>query len=167
MIIILQTILHLKLIFEFSDNEDKNDPVLMKDTKYKTSVDEALALSEVEIYYIRKRYDVRNKKWTEIIWNIFNDFFNKKLKEINLYFDKNNKYSQGFACIHCLANENSVIMNHLPQLENMKDFHDKEVWIGRFVSLHKIYEYQIKSAYVYALMSSYAFLNTYYTFDDI
>ena len=152
---------------EFSDNDDRNDPVLMKDTKYKTSVDEALALSDVDIYDIRKRYDVRNKKWTEIIWSIFNDFFNKKLKEINLNFDKNNKYSQGYACIHCLANENLVIMNHLPQLENMKDFHDKEVWIGRFISLHKNYEYQIKSAYVYALMSSYTFLKTYYTFDDI
>ena len=136
---------------EFGDDDDIND---------------TLDLSELEIYYLRERYDVRHKKWTEIIWSIFNDFFNKKLKEINLEFDKNNKYSQGYACIHCLANENSVIMNHLPQLENMKDFHQKEVWIGRFIYLHKEYEYQIKSAYVYALMSSYTFLNNYYTFDN-
>ena len=91
---------------KFSDNKDRNNFLLMMDTKYKKSVGESLALSEVEIYNITKEYDVRHKKWTEIIWNIFSVFFNMKLKEINLNFDTNNEYSEGYACIHCLAIEN-------------------------------------------------------------
>ncbi|KAK8846989.1 hypothetical protein M9Y10_019563 [Tritrichomonas musculus] len=152
---------------EFGDDDDDNkDAQLIQNPKYTKIIEEALDLSEIEVYHLRERYDVRTKKWTEIIWSIFYEFFNKKLEEIGLNFDKNNNYSQGNACIHCLINENSVIMDYLPQLENVKDLHEKEVWIGRFIYLHKEYEYQIKSAYVYALMSSYAFLDNYYTFGD-
>lgn len=50
-----------------------------------------LIYQSTEIYDLREKYDIQFKKWTEIIlWSIFYDFFNKKLKEINLNFDTNN-----------------------------------------------------------------------------
>lgn len=93
-------------------------------------------------------------------------FFNKKLKEINLNFDLNDKYLQVSSFFNCFSKENKIIMEYLPQLENLSDLHEKDYWIGRFVNLHKEFEPQIRSAYVYALLSSYVFLNIFNTFDD-
>ena len=56
-------------------------------------------------------------------------------------------------------------MNYFPKLNYLKDLHEKNICIGCFICLHKENESEIKSAYLYAIMSSYAFLRIYYTFD--
>ncbi|KAK8848309.1 hypothetical protein M9Y10_019370 [Tritrichomonas musculus] len=151
---------------EFSgDNNNVNAPPSIREPTYVSLIDEALNISATEIYNLNEKYDIRRKNWKEIIWSIFYDFFNKKLKEINLNFDINNDYSQGFSGIDCLNTENSIIMNYFPQLNYVKDLHEKNICIGCFICLHKENESEIKSAYLYAIMSSYAFLRIYYTFD--
>ena len=152
---------------EFSDNDDDdfNKPPSIQVSKYEEIVHKAFNISETNIYDIQEKYDVRFKKWTEIIWNIFFDIFNKKLKEVNLNFDTNNKYSKGFYGIDCLNIENSIIRRYFPQFDILKDLQEKEIWIGRFICLHQKYEFEIKSAYLYAILSTFVFLGYYYTFD--
>ena len=87
------------------------------------------------------------------------------MKEINLNFDTNNEYSQGFYGIDCLNIENSVIRYYFPQFDILKDSQEKDIWIGRFICLHQKYELEIKSAYLYAIISTFVFLRNYYAFD--
>lgn len=153
--------------YQFGNNDidRRNEPLPIQEPIYKKLVDEALNMSEIEIHHIQKKYDVRIKKWKEIIWSIFYDFFNKKLDEINLNFDTNNSYYEGFSGINCFRFEDSVIKNYFPQLFTLEDLQDKEIWIGRFMALHEKYKIEIKCAYLYAIISSYAFLRNFYTFD--
>ena len=122
------------------DNTNYNSSPIMQNVLYEKAIQEAFLLSDIDILKIRDKYDVRLKRWGEIIWDIFFDFFNKKLKDINLSFDLNDKYSQESSYFNCFANENKIIMEYLPQLVNLPDLHEKEYWIGRFLNLHKNYE---------------------------
>ncbi|KAK8839257.1 hypothetical protein M9Y10_032188 [Tritrichomonas musculus] len=146
-------------------NDTNNSLPIVKSTDFQKSIDDAFQLSFNDIDMMYDKYDLKHKRWTDVIWSCFFDFFNKKLGETeNLHFDVKDEYSQGSSCFNCFAKENKIIMEYLPQLEDIPDIHQKKCWIGRFLSLHKEHKCQIKSAYVYAFISSYVFLRTYYSF---
>lgn len=150
---------------KFDDgNNNNNNPSIVQNADYEQSIDEAFQLSIDDIFIMREKYDLKHKRWTEVIWTCFFDFFNEKLKKVNLYFDINDDYSQGSSYFNCLAKENRIIIEYLPQIEDLPDLHRNDCWIFRFLSLHKEHKFIIKSAYVYAFISSYVFLSTFYTF---
>lgn len=52
-----------------------------------------LIYQKIDIYRMSDKYNIRSKRWKEIVWDVFYDLFNKKLKEINQNFDiKNDCY---------------------------------------------------------------------------
>lgn len=53
------------------DDTNKNSPPIIPNTIYKQAIQEAFLLSDIEILKIRENYDVRYKRWAEIIWDIF------------------------------------------------------------------------------------------------
>lgn len=151
----------------FKNNEDDNYEELNKfeinceesnkfGNQYEKSIKEALNLSTSIKISLQTKYCASSKNWTKIIWDIFIDLFNTKLKEIDLEFDINDK--QLIKSWYLFDVENYAISKYFYALYSIPDFDEKESLIYSFMSFHSEDESKIRSAYVYAFISSYIVL---------
>lgn len=114
--------------------DDEEEITINQSNIYEEPINEALNLPRSIKKDLQEKHDVRHNLWIKIIWNIFSDLFNIKLKEMNLIFDFNDqKLTQSS---FNFDDENYEISQHFYALDNIPDLDEKESLIYSFISIH-------------------------------